>query len=86
MRELISLQGSNTRVKNMKNIAILTLLVSLSACSVFKGKGDAVVFDTVLGPNAKEQAKSLPSDLRGDSDNARHSSDTLIGNNMGAAK
>jgi len=70
----------------MKKLILVALALNVSACSIFKGKGDGIVFDTVLGPETKSQIKSLPSTLEGDSDHANYSSEEKVGNNMGVPK
>lgn len=49
-----------------KKIAVFIPLLALSACSVFEGKGDEIIFDKTLGPKTQAQIKPLPKDLRGD--------------------
>ncbi|MBL4839024.1 MAG: hypothetical protein JKY34_15760 [Kordiimonadaceae bacterium] len=63
----------------MKKLIIMAALFSLTACS---SDGDEIVFNTALGPQTETQVKSLPSDLRGDSDSARHSAQTNAGTGM----
>jgi len=66
----------------MKNLIALSAIFLLSACSVFKGKDDAVVFDTVLGPETKDHIKSLPGNLEGDAGNARYTTTPKKGAGM----
>jgi hypothetical protein len=66
----------------MKKLFAIAALMTLSACSIFEGKGDEIVFDTALGPSTESQAASLPNNLKGDSDNARYSSEALKGDGM----
>ncbi len=61
-----------------KAFLVLSAL-SLSACG---SSGDAVVFDTVLGPETERQIETLPSTLEGDAENARYSSENLKGRGM----
>ncbi len=63
----------------MKKLLILASLISLSACG---SDGDAIIFDTTLGPRTKEQIKTLPGDLRGDKANARVSVEALKGEGL----
>ncbi|MFC3053022.1 hypothetical protein [Kordiimonas pumila] len=70
----------------MKKLLLAIVVLNLSACSIFKGKGDTIVFDTVLGPETKAQVKTLPSNLKGDSENARYSSEKKVGHNMADPK
>ena len=63
----------------MKKLLILASLISLSACG---SDGDAIVFDTTLGPRTKEQVKKLPNDLRGDKANAKVSIEVLKGEGL----
>jgi len=56
----------------MKKIIALTAILLLPACSIFGGKDDEIVFDTVLGPETENQIEPLPSTLEGDTANARH--------------
>lgn len=64
----------------MKKLILIAALVSVSACSVFEGKGDTIVFDKVLGPETKKQIKPLPNDLRGDKAGENLSGEELKGN------
>lgn len=67
-------------MNKLTTAAALTMLAtSLAACS---GDGDEIVFDTTLGPRTESQVESLPSNLRGDADNARYSSEELKGAGM----
>lgn len=65
-------------MKLMKTSAIFAAL-GLAACG---SSGDEIVFDTVLGPETKEQIKTLPDTLAGDKDNARYSGENLRGQGM----
>lgn len=70
----------------MKKLFAIAALMSasqlLSACSIFESKGDEIIFDTTLGPATESQVASLPNTLKGDSDNARYSSEALKGDGM----
>ncbi|WP_374764363.1 hypothetical protein [Yunchengibacter salinarum] len=57
------------RISAKSGLAGLALL-GLAACG---GGGDAVVFDTTLGPRTNNQIKELPGGLAGDQDNANYS-------------
>ncbi|WP_231727329.1 hypothetical protein [Kordiimonas lipolytica] len=63
----------------MKKLIPAVALFALAACS---SDGDEIVFDTTLGPRTEAQVESLPSNLKGDSDNARYSSEDLKGAGM----
>ena len=56
----------------MKKLIALSALLLLPACSMFEKDGDEIVFDTVLGPETKDQVATLPSTLDGDGGNARY--------------
>ncbi len=66
----------------MKNLIALIALLMLSACSIFSSKGDEIIFDTVLGPETKDQIKPLPATLEGDSDHAVYTSTQKKGKGM----
>jgi hypothetical protein len=53
----------------MKKTLALSTVFLIAACS---GKGDEIVFDTVLGPVTKAQIEPLPKNLTGDAANANH--------------
>jgi len=63
----------------MNKLLLIAAALTLTGCS---SDGDTIVFNTALGPDTGEQIKSLPSDLRGDSDQANHSAETKIGAGM----
>lgn len=44
-------------------LVISSLSLALSACGVFDGQPDEVVFDTTLGPETDIQIRQLPNDL-----------------------
>ncbi|MCK0068672.1 MULTISPECIES: hypothetical protein [Kordiimonas] len=56
----------------MKKLLAIAALFSLSACSLFEGKGEEIIFDTTLGPKTEDQIKTLPSNLQGDAGNANY--------------
>ncbi|WP_308909335.1 hypothetical protein [Pseudokordiimonas caeni] len=66
----------------MKYLLIAPALFMLAGCGIFDSKGDEIVFDTRLGPQTEAQAKSLPGDLRGDTDHASHSPSPVVGQNL----
>jgi len=66
----------------MKNLVALSTILLLSACSIFKGNDDEIVFDTVLGPETEEHIKTLPANLPGDSENARYTATPKKGEGM----
>ncbi|WP_417460277.1 hypothetical protein [Kordiimonas sp.] len=66
----------------MKKILLIAALVSLSACGIFEGKGDEIIFDKTLGPATETQVKNLPNTLEGDKSNARYMNEALKGDNM----
>lgn len=66
----------------MKRFLPLAALLALSACSIFDGDGDEIVFDTVLGPRTESQIETLPGTLEGDHDSARYSNEPLKGESM----
>ena len=47
----------------------------LAACGIFGGGDEKkeIIFDTAVGPDTREQVRSLPGGLKSDSENARHS-------------
>jgi len=53
----------------------LLLALTLGACSIFEGGGDAIVFDTALGPLTETQIDALPGGMIGDEDGQRHRGD-----------
>lgn len=59
----------------------LFLAGTLSACGVFGGSesADLVEANPNSAPPTKELLKTLPSDLRGDSENVRHNNQPLRG-------
>ena len=63
----------------MNKILLIAAALTLAACS---SDGDTIVFNTALGPDTGDQIKTLPSDLRGDSDRANHSAETKTGAGM----
>ena len=65
-------------MKLLKFAALFSAL-GLTACG---SSGDEIVFDTVLGPETKEQIKALPDTLAGDKENARYSGENLRGHGM----
>ena len=66
----------------MKNLIALSAVLLLSACSMFKGKGDEIVFDTVLGPETEDHIKTLSSNLEGDTANAQYTLTQKKGEDM----
>lgn len=66
----------------MKRFLPLAALFALSACSIFEGDGDEIVFDTALGPRTEGQVAELPGTLEGDQAAARYSNEALKGENM----
>jgi len=50
-------------------IGLMGLSLLLAACG---GGKDEIIFDTAVGPNTQAQMRTLPNDLRGDTDNRRH--------------
>ncbi|WP_417458365.1 hypothetical protein [Kordiimonas sp.] len=66
----------------MKKILLIAALTSLSACGMFDGKGDEIIFDKTLGPATEMQVNSLPNTLEGDKKNARYMNEQLKGENM----
>jgi hypothetical protein len=69
----------------MKRVLPFLCLLGLSACGIFEGDGDEIVFDTALGPRTVAQVKTLPGTLEGDSAAARHSNEDLPGEHMSSA-
>lgn len=65
----------------MKRSVIMAFpaLFLLAGCG---GSGDAIVFDTTLGPETKMQIETLPATLEGDTANARYSTENLKGQRM----
>jgi hypothetical protein len=63
----------------MRALIVVSAALFLSACG---GGGKEVVFDTVLGPETKNQIEPLPATLQGDSENARYSAENLKGKNL----
>ena len=59
--------------------AALGFALTLTACG---SKGDAIVFDTVLGPETEQQIEGLPSTLAGDKARANYSTENLKGQRM----
>ena len=66
----------------MKKLAALTAILMLSACSFFSEDEEVIVFDTVLGPETKDQIKQLPGALVGDTKNARYTTTAKKGEGM----
>jgi hypothetical protein len=56
----------------MKKLIALAVILMLPACSLFKTKGDEIVFDTVLGPETDSLLETLPDNLVGDTGNAQY--------------
>ncbi|WP_262694864.1 lipoprotein [Kordiimonas aquimaris] len=65
--------------KSFKFSVIIGSALVLSACG---SKGDAIVFDTVLGPETEVQIEGLPSTLEGDTARANYSTENLKGQQM----
>ncbi len=57
----------------MRLFVVLILGLSLGGCGLFSGSGDQVVFDDAVGPNTQALAKTLPDNLKADSENANYS-------------
>lgn len=57
------------------------LASSLSACGIFSGSESAELIEENTGdaPATKDLVKTLPHDLRGDTENARHTNQPLRG-------
>ena len=66
----------------MTKLIAFSAVLLLSACSIFKGKDDEIVFDTVLGPETEDHIKSLPSNLEGDTANAKYTLTQKTGKDM----
>jgi len=66
----------------MKKLIITAATLALTACS---SNGDEIIFDTRLGPKTAEQIQALPSGLKGDTNNARYSSEEKKGAGMESA-
>lgn len=66
----------------MKKTLLIAALMSLSACGLFEGKGDEIIFDKTLGPATAVQVDNLPNTLEGDKSNARYMNEQLKGDNM----
>lgn len=60
----------------------LTASIALLLLAGCGSSGDAIVFDTVLGPETEEQVETLPATLEGDKANARYTSEVRKGRNM----
>lgn len=65
--------------KSFKFSIIAGATLALAACG---SKGDAIVFDTVLGPETEVQIEGLPSTLEGDTARANYSTEDLKGQKM----
>lgn len=61
---------------------LLVLIPSMFLLTACGGSGDAIVFDTTLGPETESQIETLPATLEGDSANARYSAEELRGRSM----
>lgn len=61
---------------------LLVLVPSMFMLAACGKSGDTIIFDTVLGPETKDQIEGLPTTLHGDTENARYSSEDLRGKGM----
>ena len=68
--------------KILRKSAGLALLMALSACSIFEGKGDEIIFDKTLGPATATQIADLPKTLEGDKDHAVYMNEPRKGEHM----
>ena len=64
--------------KTTTALIIIATSSLLMACS----KGDTLVLEKRLGPVTKQQLRTLPNTLEGDTEGARHTSYTLEGKGM----
>lgn len=77
-------------MKLIRKLITALFCLSTAACGFFSGRTDSddakvesgpedVVYDTRVGPNTKRLIRELPEGLVGDHENARHTSETLRG-------
>lgn len=63
----------------MRKLTLLTLVLLLSACSLFESKNKTPIDLGAVGPKTKDQLRELPKGLVADEDNSLHSGQVLRG-------